>query len=77
MNFTIDQWNHGNKNAIDLHSTQKEGKFVVAQRFFKTLKNKIYKYRISISKYDYIDKLDDIVNTTIHITETLKRSLLM
>ena len=77
MNFTIDQWNHGYKNAIDLYSKQKEGESVVAERFFKTLKNKINKCRTSISKYVYIDKLDDIVNSTIHITKTLKWSLLM
>ena len=35
---------------------------VVAERFIRTLKTKIYKYIISISKNVYIDKLDDIVN---------------
>ena len=39
-----------------------EGKSVVAERFIKTLKNKIYKYMTSITKNVYIDKLDDIVN---------------
>ena len=39
-----------------------EGKSVVAERFIRTLKNKIYKYMTSISKNVYIDKLDDIVN---------------
>ena len=37
-------------------------KSVVAERFTKTLKNKIYKYMTSISKNVYIDKLDDIMN---------------
>ena len=45
-----------------MHSTQNEGKSVVAERFFRTLKNKIYKHMNSISKNVYIDKLDDIVN---------------
>ena len=45
-----------------MHSTQNEGKSVVAERFFRTLKNKIYKHMNSISKNIYIDKLDDIVN---------------
>ena len=47
-----------------MYSTHSEGKYVVAERFIKTLKNKIYKYMttISISKSVYIDKLDDIVD---------------
>ena len=32
--------------------------FFFAERFIKTLKNKIYKYMTSISKNVYIDKLD-------------------
>ena len=39
-----------------------EGIPVVAERFIRTLANKIYKYMISISENVYIDKLDDIVN---------------
>ena len=38
------------------------GKSVTAERFIRTLKNKIYKYMTSVSKNVYIDKLDDIVN---------------
>ena len=50
-----------------------EGKFVVAERFIRTLKTKIYKYMTSVSKNVYIDKLDDIVNDTIiQITEQLR-----
>ena len=45
-----------------MYSTHNEGKSVVAERFLRTLKNKIYKYMTSISKIVYIDKLDDIVN---------------
>ena len=45
-----------------MHSTHNEGKYVVAERFIRTLKNKIAKYLTSISKNVYIDKLDDIVN---------------
>ena len=37
-------------------------KSVVAEKFIRTIKNKIYKYMTSISKNVYIDKLDDIVN---------------
>ena len=36
------------KNAIEMYSTHNEGKFVVAERFIRALKNKIYKYLTSI-----------------------------
>ena len=58
-----------------MYSTHNEGKFVVAERSIRTLKNKIYKYMTSISKNVYIDKLDDIVNKyndTYHITIKMK-----
>ena len=38
------------KNNIEMYSAHNEGKSVVAERFIKTLKNKIYKYMTSISK---------------------------
>ena len=47
---------------IEMYSTHNEGKYVIAERFIKTLNNKIYKYMTLISKNVYIDKLDDIVN---------------
>ena len=43
-------------------STNNKGKSVVAERFYKTLKTKIYKYMTAISKNVYTDKLGDIVN---------------
>ena len=45
-----------------MYSTHNERKFVVAEKFVRTLKNKIYKYITSISKNKYIHKLDDTVN---------------
>ena len=48
-------------NDIVMYSTNNEGKSVIAERFIRTLKNKIYKYMTAISKNVYIDKLDDIV----------------
>ena len=62
-------------NDIEMYSTHNEGKSVVAERFIRTLKNKIYKYKTSISKNVYIDKLDDIVNkynNTCHGTIKMK-----
>ena len=48
------------KNDIEMYSMHNEGKSVIAERFIRTLKNKIYKYMISISKNMYIDKSDVI-----------------
>ena len=45
-----------------MHSIRNKEKSVVAERFIRTLKTKIYKYMTSISKNVYINKLDDIVN---------------
>ena len=50
------------KNDIEMYSTHNEGKSVIAERFIKTIKNKIYTYITSISKNVDIDKLDDIVH---------------
>ena len=58
-----------------MYSTHNEGKSVVAERFIRTLKSKIYKYMTSVSKNVYIDKLDDIVNeynNTYHTTIKMK-----
>ena len=49
-------------NGIEMYSTNNEGKSVVAERFMRTLKNKIHKYMTSISKNLYIDKLYDIID---------------
>ena len=43
-------------NDIEMYSTHNEGKSVVAERFIRTLKAKIYKYLTSVSKTVYIDK---------------------
>ena len=56
-----------------MYSIHNEGKSVVAERFIRTLKNKIYKYMTS--KNVYIDKLDGIVNeynNTYHRTIKMK-----
>ena len=37
------------ENNIEMYSTHNEGEFVVAEKFIRTLKNKIYKYMTSIS----------------------------
>ena len=58
-----------------MYSTHNEGKSVVAERFIRTLKNKIFKHMTAISKNVYFDVLDDIVNkynNTVHRTIKMK-----
>ena len=43
-----------------MYSTYNEGKSVVAERFIRTSKNKIFKHMTAISKNVYFDVLDDI-----------------
>ena len=47
---------------IEMYSTHNEGKSVVAERFIKTLKNKIYKHMTAISKNVYFNALNDPVD---------------
>ena len=59
-----------------MYSTHNEGKSVVAERFIRNLKNKIYKHMTAISKNVYFDVLDDVVdkyNNTYH--KTIKMNL--
>ena len=44
------------KNKIKMYLTHNEGKSAVAERFTRTLKNKMYKYLTSVSKNVYVDK---------------------
>ena len=58
-----------------MYSTFNEGKSVIAKRFIRMLKNKIYKYMATISKNLYYDAVDDIVdkyNNTVHRTIKMK-----
>ena len=58
-----------------MYSTYNEEKSVVAERFIRTLKNKIFKHMTAISKNVYFDVLDDIVNkynNTVHRTIKMK-----
>ena len=72
-NKSIKSWLE--KNVIEMYSTHNEGKSVVAERFMRIFKNKIYKYMTSMSKNVYINKLDDAVNkynNTYHTTIKMK-----
>ena len=60
-----------------MYSAYNEGKSVVAARFIRILKNKIFKHMTAISKNVYFDVLDDIVNkynNAVH--RTIKRKLI-
>ena len=62
-------------NDIKIYSTHNEGKYVITERFIRTLKNKIYKHMTAVSKNVYFDVLDDIVdnyNNTYHRTIKIK-----
>ena len=58
-----------------MYSRYNEGKSVVAERFIRTLKNKIFKYMTAIQQNIYFDVLDDIVNiynNAVHRTIKMK-----
>ena len=60
---------------ISMYSTHNEGKSVVAERFIRTLKSKLYKHMTAIGKNVYYDVLDDVVNkyhNTKHSTIKMK-----
>ena len=52
-----------------MYSKYNEGKSVVAERFIRNLKNKIFNYMTAVLRNVYFDVLDDIVDkyNNIHI----------
>ena len=62
-------------NSIEMYSTYNEGKSAVAERFIRTLKNKIFKHMTAVSKNISFYVLNDIVNkynNTVHRTIKMK-----
>ena len=57
-----------------MYSTYNEGKSVVAERFIRTLKNKLYKHMTASGKNVYYDVLDVVnkYNNTKHSTIKMK-----
>ena len=52
-----------------MYSTYNKGKSLIAERFIKPLKHKVYKYMAAVGKNVYVDVLNDIVdkyNNTYH-----------
>ena len=64
------------QNHIEIYSTYNEGKSVVAERFIKTLKNKIYKHMKAASRkcffFDAVNDIFDQSNNTYHRTINMK-----
>ena len=69
-NRSIKSWLE--ENATEMYSTRNGRKYVIAEIFIETLKNKTYKHMASISKNVYIDKLDDLVINTCNTTVKMK-----
>ena len=58
-----------------MYSKYNEEKSVVAERFIRTMKNKIFKYMATVSQNVYFTVLDEIVNkykNTVHRTIKMK-----
>ena len=49
-------------NKIEMYSTYNERKSVIAEKFIRTLKNKIFHHMTAVSKNVYFDVLDNILN---------------
>ena len=62
-------------NNIEMYSTYNEEKSVVAERFIRTLENKIFKHMTAISKNVYFVVLDDMLKDVLQIGQ--KRFLLL
>ena len=76
VNFTIvilKKWLKD--NDVEMCSIHNKGKSVVASRFIRILKNKIFKHMTAISRNVYFDVLDNFVNkynNTVHRTMKMK-----
>ena len=67
-NRSMESWLE--KNDIEMYSTHNEGKSAVAERFIRTLRNKIYKYLTSVSKnVILINEMILLMRTRLHIIE--------
>ena len=67
-------------NSIQMYSTYNEGKSDVAERYIRTLKNKIFKHMTAVSKNFYFGVLDNIFNkynNTVHRKIKMKPIVVM
>ena len=49
-------------NNTVMYSTYNEGKYVVTEKFIRTLKSKIFNHMTAVSKNVYFDVLDNVAN---------------
>ena len=49
-------------NNTEMYLTHNEGESAFAERFIRSLKNKMYKYMTSISKNVYIDQIQQYIS---------------
>ena len=60
-------------NDIEMYSSHNKGKFVLAERFIRTLKKKIYKYRLQYQTMCIlVNQMTQLIDTTKHIIAQLK-----
>ena len=59
-------------NNIEMYSIYNEGKSVVAERFIRTLKSKIFKHITAVSKNVCFDDIVNKYNNTVHRTFKMK-----
>ena len=59
-NRSMESWLE--KNDIEMYSTHNKEKYVVAERFIRTLKTKTYIYVTSILKNVYINNINVYIN---------------
>ena len=59
-------------NDIEMYSTCNEGKSAVAEKFIRTLKNKIFKHMTAVSKNVHFDVLDDMILLIYTITQFIE-----
>ena len=74
-NNVIEKWL--SDNDINMYSSYNEGKPVVAERFIRTLKNKLYKHMTATGKNVYYDVSDDTSNIIIIMYINIKINIII
>ena len=67
-------YNKDVKDLVELYSTENEEKSSIAERWIRTMKEKMWKYFTDNNTYNYIDVLPDLVkdyNNTVHSSTKL------
>ena len=67
----LQSWLHDNVGEI--YSIHNEGNSFLAEKFIRTLKNKISKYMTVVSKYVHINMLDETVDKYNNIMKTANK----